>query len=161
MGSNPFWNHIIFSSYFLAARYYRLKVYRYTIYWKVQEINIFEIKDQLVSPCWEQTTESLSQWGPIFSEIAIICNFMRYFLIYQCIIDWKFWKISCEIVELEKNIMATSERIWPHCGAPAWYKLWYTFACNLRISFICYFQRETQFSCYISRYQLDCFVFQS
>ena len=54
--------------------------------------------------------------------------------------------------------MATSERIWLHCGAPAWYKLWYTFACNLRISFICYFQRETQFSCYISRCKLEYFV---
>ena len=84
-----------------------------------------------------------------------------FFQVYQYIIDWKFLKISCEIVELEKNIMATSESIWPHCRAPAWYKLWYTFACNLRISFICYFQRETHISCYISRCQLDYFVFHS
>ena len=57
--------------------------------------------------------------------------------------------------------MATFASIWPYCGAPAWYKLWYTFACNLRISFICYFQRETQFSFYISRCQLDDFVLES
>ena len=83
---------IIFSSYFLAARYYWLKVCRFIIYRKFQEINIFEIKDQLVSPCWEQTTGSLSQRGPIFSETPIICNFIRHFLICQIIIDWKFWK---------------------------------------------------------------------
>ena len=98
----------------------------------------------------------ISQWGQILSkghasrisQVIFLCT------VYDLLNVLKNYRIR------EKD-NAIFESIWLHSGAPAWYKLWYTFACNLRISFICYFQRETQFSCYISRCQLDDFLLQS